>query len=66
MLLRSGPGNLTVYVVTFMLDVSDHDVVDIGIDVPVLTFVQKTKEFGPRGVGLSGAKVAPAHISTSL
>lgn len=58
--------NLTVYIVRFMLNASGCDVLDIGIHVPVSTFVQKTKEFGPRVVGLSGAKVPPAHISTSL
>jgi len=41
-------------IVTFMLDVSGYDVLDIGIDVPVPTFVQKVKEFGPAVVGLSG------------
>jgi len=41
-------------IVTFMLDVSGYDVLDIGIDVPVPTFVQKVKEFGPSVVGLSG------------
>jgi methanogenic corrinoid protein MtbC1 len=41
-------------IVTFMLDVSGYDVLDIGIDVPVDTFVQKIKEFGPKVVGLSG------------
>ena len=41
-------------IVTFMLDVSGYDVLDIGIDVPVATFVQKMKDFGPAVVGLSG------------
>jgi 5-methyltetrahydrofolate--homocysteine methyltransferase len=41
-------------IVTFMLDVSGYDVMDIGIDVPVDTFVQKIKDFGPQVVGLSG------------
>ncbi len=41
-------------IVTFMLDVSGYDVLDIGVDVPVETFVQKVKEFEPRVVGLSG------------
>lgn len=40
--------------VTFMLDVSGFDVLDIGIDVPVEVFVEKTKEFEPQVVGLSG------------
>lgn len=41
-------------IVTFMLDVSGFDVLDIGIDVPVQTFVDKIKEFQPQVVGLSG------------
>ena len=41
-------------IVTFMLDVSGFDVLDIGIDVPVQTFIDKIKEFQPQVVGLSG------------
>jgi 5-methyltetrahydrofolate--homocysteine methyltransferase len=41
-------------IVTFMLDVSGYDVLDIGIDVPVDVFVEKVKGFGPQVVGLSG------------
>jgi 5-methyltetrahydrofolate--homocysteine methyltransferase len=41
-------------IVTFMLDVSGYDVLDIGIDAPVQVFVEKTKEFQPQVVGLSG------------
>ncbi len=41
-------------IVTFMIDVSGFDVLDIGIDVPVETFVEKIKEFKPQVVGLSG------------
>ncbi len=41
-------------IVTFMLDVSGFDVLDLGIDVPVDTFVTKIKEFQPQVVGLSG------------
>ena len=41
-------------IVTFMLDVSGYDVLDLGIDVPARTFVEKTREFQPRVVGLSG------------
>jgi 5-methyltetrahydrofolate--homocysteine methyltransferase len=37
-----------------MLDVSGYDVLDIGIDVPVQTFIDKIKEFQPQVVGLSG------------
>ena len=41
-------------IVTFTLDVSGYDVMDIGIDVPVDVFVEKIKGFGPQVVGLSG------------
>ncbi len=41
-------------IVTFMLDVSGYDVLDLGIDVPMSTFVEKTREFQPRVLGLSG------------
>jgi len=41
-------------IVTFMLDVSGFDVLDLGIDVPVEVFVEKTREFQPQVVGLSG------------
>ena len=41
-------------IVTFMIDVSGYDVLDIGIDVPVETFVEKIKEFIRQVVGLSG------------
>jgi 5-methyltetrahydrofolate--homocysteine methyltransferase len=41
-------------IVTFMVDVSGYEVLDLGIDVPVETFVGKIKEFKPRVVGLSG------------
>ena len=41
-------------IVTFMLDVSGYDVLDLGIDVPTDTFVEKTREFQPKVVGLSG------------
>ncbi|OPY66636.1 MAG: Methionine synthase [Syntrophorhabdaceae bacterium PtaU1.Bin034] len=41
-------------IVTFMVDVSGYDVLDIGIDVPVATFVEKIREFQPQVVGLSG------------
>ena len=39
--------------VTFMLDVSGYEVLDIGIDVPAQVFVDKVKEFQPLVVGLS-------------
>ncbi len=41
-------------IVTFMLDVNGYDVLDLGIDVPVQVFVDKTIEFKPQVVGLSG------------
>jgi 5-methyltetrahydrofolate--homocysteine methyltransferase len=41
-------------IVTFMLDVSGYDVLDIGYDVPVHIFVEKVREFQPQVVGLSG------------
>ena len=41
-------------IVQFMLDVSGYDVLNIGIDVPVMVFVEKIKEFKPSVVGLSG------------
>jgi len=41
-------------IVTFMLDVNGYDVLDLGIDVPVSVFVEKTREFQPQVVGLSG------------
>jgi 5-methyltetrahydrofolate--homocysteine methyltransferase len=41
-------------IVTFMLDVSGFNVLDLGVDVPVETFVAKIKEFQPQVVGLSG------------
>ena len=41
-------------IVTFMLDVSGYNVLDIGIDVPVPVFVEKIKEFQPQVVALSG------------
>ncbi len=41
-------------IVVFMLDVNGYDVVDLGIDVPIDTFVSKVKELNPQVVGLSG------------
>ena len=41
-------------IVTFMLDVNGYEVLDLGIDVPAEVFVQKTREFQPQVVGLSG------------
>ena len=41
-------------IVVFMLDVNGFEVLDLGIDVPVQTFVDKIKEFKPQVVALSG------------
>lgn len=41
-------------IVVFMLDVSGFEVLDLGIDVPVDVIVQKTREFKPQVIGLSG------------
>jgi len=41
-------------IVTFMVDVSGYEVLDLGIDVPAEVFVEKIKEFQPQVVGLSG------------
>jgi len=41
-------------IVTFMLDINGFEVKDIGIDVPVQTFVDEINRFKPDVVGLSG------------
>ena len=41
-------------IVVFMLDVNGFDVIDLGVDVPAQTFVDKIKEAKPDVVGLSG------------
>lgn len=41
-------------IVTFMLDVSGFDVLDLGVDVLAGVFVEKIKEFQPQVLGLSG------------
>lgn len=41
-------------IVTFMLDVNGFEVKDIGIDVPVATFIEEIKAFQPQVVCLSG------------
>jgi methanogenic corrinoid protein MtbC1 len=41
-------------IVTFMLDINGFDVKDIGIDVPVDTFIAEIKTYQPDVVGLSG------------
>jgi len=41
-------------IVSFMLDINGFEVRDIGIDVPVATFIDEIKAFKPDVVGLSG------------
>jgi len=41
-------------IVTFMLDVSGFDVKDLGVDVPVKTFIEAIKECDAQVLGLSG------------
>jgi methanogenic corrinoid protein MtbC1 len=41
-------------IVTFMLDINGFEVKDIGIDVPVKTFIDEIAAFKPDVVGLSG------------
>jgi methanogenic corrinoid protein MtbC1 len=41
-------------IVTFMLDINGFEVKDIGIDVPVKTFIDEINAFRPDVVGLSG------------
>lgn len=41
-------------IVSFMLDINGFEVKDIGIDVPVQTFIEEINEFQPDVVGLSG------------
>ena len=41
-------------IVGFMLDVNNFEVMDLGVDVPVETFIQKMREFKPDVLGLSG------------
>ncbi|MCK6423746.1 MAG: cobalamin-dependent protein [Burkholderiaceae bacterium] len=41
-------------IVTFMLDINGFEVKDIGVDVPVQTFIDEIKAFQPTVVGLSG------------
>ncbi len=41
-------------IVTFMLDVSGFEVLDLGVDVPPDKFVEAIQEFGPQVIGLSG------------
>ncbi len=41
-------------IVVFILDVNGYEVIDLGVDVPVQTFVEKIKVHQPAVVGLSG------------
>jgi methanogenic corrinoid protein MtbC1 len=41
-------------IVSFMLDINGFEVKDIGIDVPVQTFIDEINDFKPDVVGLSG------------
>ena len=41
-------------IVGFMLDVNGFQVVDLGVDVPVQTFVAKIREIRPQVAGMSG------------
>ncbi len=41
-------------IVTFMLDVSGFEVIDLGVDVPPQKFVDAIEEYKPQVVGLSG------------
>ncbi len=41
-------------IVTFMLDVNNFQVMDLGVDVPASRFVEAIREFRPQVVGLSG------------
>jgi len=41
-------------IVSFMLDINGFEVKDIGIDVPVKTFIDEISQFQPDVVGLSG------------
>ncbi len=41
-------------IVKFMLEANGFEVLDLGVDVPVDTFVEKVKEFKPDIVALSG------------
>jgi methanogenic corrinoid protein MtbC1 len=41
-------------IVTFLLDVNGFEVLDLGVDVPPLKFVEAIRDFGPQVIGLSG------------
>ena len=41
-------------IVVFMLDINGFEVIDLGVDVPVNTFLEKIREVRPDILGLSG------------
>jgi 5-methyltetrahydrofolate--homocysteine methyltransferase len=41
-------------IVSFMLDINGFEVKDIGVDVPVATFIEEIRAWSPDVVGLSG------------
>lgn len=41
-------------IVTFMLEINGFEVIDLGIDVPIETFISAIRENNPQVVGLSG------------
>jgi len=41
-------------IVSFMLDINGFEVKDIGVDVPVQTFIEEIRAYQPQVVGLSG------------
>lgn len=41
-------------IVSFMLDINGFEVKDIGVDVPIQTFIEEINAFEPNIVGLSG------------
>jgi methanogenic corrinoid protein MtbC1 len=41
-------------IVIFMLDVNGFEVMDLGVNVPVVRFIEAAKEFEPQVIGLSG------------
>lgn len=41
-------------IVTFMLEINGFKVIDLGIDVPIATFISAIKEHEPHVIGLSG------------
>lgn len=46
--------NLGKDIATTMLDINGFEVVDLGVDVPARTFVEKIREIQPDAVGMSG------------